>query len=37
MTPPKSSKIASLGILRRLRPFVAAHAGMLTVAGVTLP
>ncbi len=37
MTPPKRSKVASLGVLRRLRPFVAAHSKLLMVAGITLP
>lgn len=37
MTPPRHAKVAGLGILRRLRPFIAAHSGLLTVAGVTLP
>jgi len=37
MTPPGQAKVASLGVLRRLRPFVAAHSTMLFVAGLTLP
>ncbi len=39
MTPPKGprDKAASLSILRRLRPFVAAHATLLAVAALTLP
>ncbi|NKB88640.1 MAG: ATP-binding cassette domain-containing protein [Acidobacteria bacterium] len=32
-----AKKKASLGILRRLRPFVATHARLLLVAGITLP
>jgi len=37
VTPPRKTKAASLGILRRLRPFVAAHGRILMVAGLTLP
>ena len=37
MTPPGQARVASLGVLRRLRPFVAAHGTMLFVAGLTLP